>query len=528
MEVSSAPFAQQVTFLNTSSLKATAEFYGGTLGLPLVYETPGFVLFYQIAPGSFLGICLRADRTSGDSDGAIPTLVVGTTKEVDAWQVRLEAAGVELEKRAGPGISSDGKNIPGIYNLFIRDPAGYLVEIQVFVDPAWPKPPPALLSDGDSEQLVSMSATQVVSQLALGIVTPMQLIDAFVLQHAKTEAAVNAVPTVCVDRARAAAAKLTKTGHPSPVPPGYLYGLPVIIKDLTAVEGVRLTHGSPIYRDNVSTSSDPIVLQLEAKGAIIVGKSNTPEFGAGSNTFNPVFGATVSPFDVRRSAGGSSGGAAAALASGTAWLATGSDLGGSLRIPAAFCGVYGFRVSPGRIGRNGMSGPLVSLHPITGPMARNVVDLALFLDAMIDWKHEQQAGWTFSAPFNLPPSCSCYSDIVAPAVYRSLLPSRVAWSPDLNGLIRDIVDPETLAMCEAAARFFATADGGGAEFSTACPDLHQSRMIFNVSGLSSRDTRWQTLCLHVFLASQVTLHFNQICGAGPARYVLCSRPRRRH
>jgi catechol 2,3-dioxygenase-like lactoylglutathione lyase family enzyme/D-Tyr-tRNAtyr deacylase len=137
------PFGQQVTFLNTSSLEATADFYGGTLGLPLVYEVPGFVLFYRCASDSFLGICLRAERTAGDTAGAIPTLVVGTTQEVDAWQARLEAAGVELEKRAGPGVSSDGKSIPSIYNLFIRDPAGYLVEIQVFLDEAWPRPPPA-------------------------------------------------------------------------------------------------------------------------------------------------------------------------------------------------------------------------------------------------------------------------------------------------------------------------------------------------------------------------------------------------
>ena len=122
----------------------------------------------------------------------------------------------------------------------------------------------------------------------------------------------------------------------------------------------------------------------------------------------------------------------------------------------------------------------MSLHSITGPMARNVADLALFLDAMIDWKHEQQAGWAFHTVQSTP-ACSCYSDTIAPAVYRSLLPSRVAWSPDLNGLIKDIVDPETLTMCEAAARFFATADGGGAKLTTACPDLHQSRMIFNVS-----------------------------------------------
>ena len=176
----------------------------------------------------------------------------------------------------------------------------------MFLDSAWPSPSLfPVQSSTDAEALVALSATEAVARLRLGTVTPMQLIDAFVWQHSKSEAAVNAVPITCIDRARAAAARLADTGHPSPVPLGYLYGLPVIIKDLSNVEGVRTTQGSPIYRDTIALTSDAVVLELEKKGAIIVGKSNTPEFGAGSNTFNPIFGATVTPFDVRRSAGGS-------------------------------------------------------------------------------------------------------------------------------------------------------------------------------------------------------------------------------
>ena len=135
-----APFGQCVTFLNTYSLEATAEFYGRVVGLPLVYEQPGFVLFYKVSPSAYLGICLRApgSRADGDARGAIPTLVCGTTAEVDSWQSKLEAAGIAIEKRAGPGVSSDGKHIPTLYNLFVRDPGGYLVEFQVFLDPAWP------------------------------------------------------------------------------------------------------------------------------------------------------------------------------------------------------------------------------------------------------------------------------------------------------------------------------------------------------------------------------------------------------
>ena len=147
----------------------------------------------------------------------------------------------------------------------------------------------------------------------------------------------------------------------------------------------------------------------------------------------------------------------AALASGTAWLATGSDLGGSLRIPASFCSVYGFRVSPGRVPKpETPSGPLVALHSIGGPMARTVSDLAIFLDAMVDLGTERQLGWDFDAPYNLPEGAQCYADVVSPAVYPTLLPARVAWSPDLNGLITSLVESETLSMCEAAAQWFGT------------------------------------------------------------------------
>src|ERR1700687_1635090 len=125
--------------------------------------------------------------------------------------------------------------------------------------------------------------------------------------------------------------------------------MPVPIKDLTNVEGVLTTQGSPIYKDNIPAHSDLLVEHLERNGGLIYAKSNTPEFGAGANTFNEVFGATRNPWDLSRSAAGSSGGAAAALASGTAWFAHGTDLGGSLRNPASFCGVVGLRPSIGRV-----------------------------------------------------------------------------------------------------------------------------------------------------------------------------------
>lgn len=483
-----APFGQCVTFLNTYSLEATSEFYGRIVGLPLVYEQPGFVLFYKVSPSAYLGICLRAagSREAGDFKGAIPTLVCGKTAEVDSWQDKLEKAGVAIEKPAGSGVSSDGKHIPTLYNLFVRDPGGYLVEFQVFLDPAWP-PIQCPLLGVEGAELVGMSACAIVARLRAGELSPMQCIDAFAAQHARCDTAVNAVPILCLERARAATRVLASRPPPSPLPPGYLHGLPVVVKDLSAVAGVPFVRGSQIHADDIAEESSALVLALEAKGAIVVGKSNVPEYGAGSQTFNPVFGATLNPFDVRRSAGGSSGGAAAALASGTAWLATGSDLGGSLRVPAAFCGVYGFRVTPGRVLRETAtaSGPFVSLHSIDGPMARSVADLALFLDAMVDFSTPRQLGWDFDAPFDLPAGASCYSDCCSGCGISasSLMPQRVAWSADLNGLLAGMLDGETADMCRTAACWFGSGGGGGGAAVVAeacCPDLSDSKMIFNL------------------------------------------------
>src|SRR5437868_1653079 len=200
---------------------------------------------------------------------------------------------------------------------------------------------------------------------------------------------------------------------------GLLAGLPIPIKDLFNVEGVRNTQGSPIFKDTISTRSDLVVEHLEANGAVIYAKSNTPEFGAGANTFNEVFGATRNPWDLSRSASGSSGGAAAALASGTAWLAHGTDLGGSLRNPASFCGVVGMRPSIGRVayGRSAQIDRTISVH---GPMARNLEDLALLLDAM--------SGEHPADPLSLP---------ALPVSFRSAVrsaapPTRIAYSADLG------------------------------------------------------------------------------------------------
>ena len=180
------------------------------------------------------------------------------------------------------------------------------------------------------QELVRTTACAIVDKLNSGEVTPLDLLEVLEKRIAEVDGEVNALPTLCFDRARAHARTLMKKPLGER---GLLAGMPVPIKDLTDVEGVLTTQGSTIYKDRVPAHSDLLVERLENNGGLIYAKSNTPEFGAGANTFNGVFGATRNPWDLSRSAAGSSGGAAAALATGTAWLAHGSDMGGSLRTP---------------------------------------------------------------------------------------------------------------------------------------------------------------------------------------------------
>ena len=196
------------------------------------------------------------------------------------------------------------------------------------------------------QELVKATACAVVDKLNRGEVTPLDLLDVLEKRIAEVDGKVNALPTLCFDRARAHARKLMKKPKGER---GLLAGMPVPIKDLTSVEGVLTTQGSPIYRNNIPARSDILVERQESSGGVIYAKSNTPEFGAGANTFNEVFGATRNPCDTSRSAAGSSVGAAVALATGMAWLAHGSDMGRSLRNPASFCGIVGLRPSIGRV-----------------------------------------------------------------------------------------------------------------------------------------------------------------------------------
>ncbi len=214
----------------------------------------------------------------------------------------------------------------------------------------------------DGRELIRLTAREAVALLARGEVTPLDLVDAALARIEATDAALAAVPTLCADRARRRAREIMTAGDGGAAAGGaWLAGLPVVIKDLTDVAGVRTTYGSTIFADHVPETSDILVKRLERNGAIVLGKSNTPEFGAGANTFNEVFGKSRNPWNTALTCGGSSGGSAVALAVGQSWLATGSDLGGSLRIPASFCSVVGLRPSPGRVARSGTALPFDTL-----------------------------------------------------------------------------------------------------------------------------------------------------------------------
>ena len=210
--------------------------------------------------------------------------------------------------------------------------------------------------------------------------SPVELVESCIARIAAVDHAVNAVVARDFDRARTAA-RVAEAAVMRGEALGALHGLPFGVKDLEETAGLRTTFGSPLFRDYVPAEDEGTVARLRAAGGIVLGKTNTPEFGAGANTRNGVYGATGNPFDPVRSCAGSSGGSAVALATGMLPLATGSDLGGSLRNPAAFCGIVGFRPSAGVVPseRRGLGWSPLS---VLGPMARNVPDLCLMLSAM--------------------------------------------------------------------------------------------------------------------------------------------------
>ncbi len=243
-------------------------------------------------------------------------------------------------------------------------------------------------------------------------------------------------------------------------PTGSLHGVPIAHKDLVATAGIRTTSGSPVFAETVPDADDLLVERARAAGAIVLGKTNTPEFGAGSQTFNPVFGATRNPYDLTKTCGGSSGGAAVALACGMVPIADGSDLGGSLRNPASFCNVVGFRPTPGRVPSWPSSNAWQDLS-VEGPMARTVEDVAVLLSVL--------AGPDPRVPISLVEP----GDGFAPPLDTDLGRPLVAWAPAADGVMP--FDPRIPEVIDGARGVF---ESLGCRTDDAFPDLRGAREVF--------------------------------------------------
>ncbi len=311
-----------------------------------------------------------------------------------------------------------------------------------------------------SSELCFMSASVLAHEIRARRLSATEVMDAHIAQIERLNPALNAIVTFLPERgrehARAVDAALARGADPGP-----LAGLPVAHKDLVPTRGVRTTFGSRIYRDFVPDTDAILVERLREAGAIMIGKTNTPEFGAGSQTFNAMFGATRNPYDLAKTCGGSSGGAAAALAAGLLPIADGSDLGGSLRNPASFCNVVGLRPSAGRV-PNWPSASAWFDMPVLGPMARTVADAALLFSAM--------AGPDARAPLCLEEPGSVFR---AP-LGRDFKGTRIAWSSDLGGLP---IEPEVARTIAAQRRVFTEL---GCIVEDATPDLRDADEIFCV------------------------------------------------
>ena len=306
--------------------------------------------------------------------------------------------------------------------------------------------------------LCELTACQLVAYLREKRVSAREVMAAHLTRIDQINPTVNAivtlVPEAALDAADVADAALAAGNAVGP-----LHGLPVAHKDLFVTAGIRTTFGSLAFADHVPDETALIVERERQAGAITIGKTNTPEFGAGSQTFNQVFGATRNPYDPTKTCGGSSGGAATALATGMVPIADGSDFGGSLRNPASFCNVVGLRPSPGRVPRWPSPAPWFGFN-VHGPMARTVADVALLLDAI--------AGPDARAPLSQAVPAPRLSE----GLGRDLRGLRVAWSPDLGGLP---VDPAVTSVLD---RQRSTFEALGCVTDEAHPDLADADEIF--------------------------------------------------
>ncbi len=310
--------------------------------------------------------------------------------------------------------------------------------------------------------LTQHTAVELKDLIAARSVSPVEVLEAHLQRIAAVNPKLNAIVTVDETGARAAAKRIEAKilrGEPA----GVLAGLPVVVKDVTETAGIRTTYGCPLYKDFVPTEDAEVVARLKAAGAIILGKTNTPEFATGANTVNDVFGATLNPWNPEMSPAGSSGGSAVSVATGMAALGHGTDFGCSIRMPAAFNGIVGLRTTPGLVPNDPM--PLIGdAGQVHGPLARTAEDAALMLDAM--------AGFSDTSPISVTPP------------WRSAL-DEVRSIGDLNGLrigyVADIaaigVDEEIAALCHSAA---AALGETGARVEEISLDLSEGREAYKV------------------------------------------------
>jgi amidase len=305
-----------------------------------------------------------------------------------------------------------------------------------------------------------MTAGELAGRLRAKQLSAVEVMTAHLAQIERFNPLVNAIVTLLPERALEGACAADDALARGELL-GPLHGLPVAHKDLFATRGIRTTFGSPIFRDFVPATSALIVERLQQAGAITIGKTNTPEFGAGSQTFNPVFGPTLNPYDASKTCGGSSGGAAVALACGMLPIADGSDMGGSLRNPASFCNVVGLRPSPGRVPSYPDRAGWFSIG-VDGPMARTVADVALMLSAI--------AGPDRRSPIALAEA----PDIFARPLGRDFRGVSVAWSGNLGDLP---VDPSVVAVLDSQRPTFETL---GCVVEDATPDWSDADAIFKI------------------------------------------------
>ncbi len=282
--------------------------------------------------------------------------------------------------------------------------------------------------------LTDHSASDLARMIAARKVAPSEVMAAYLERIAAVNPALNAIVSLRDADDLMQEARLADDAPHK----GWLHGLPLAVKDLVATDGLRTTWGSPLFTDHVPDADDLVAARMRAAGGIFIGKTNVPEWGQGSHTFNPVFGATGNPYDLSYSAGGSSGGAAAALAQRLLPVADGSDMMGSLRNPAAFCNVYGFRPSWGLVPKDAEGDSFLATLSTEGPMGRTVEDVARLLTVL--------AGPNPQVPFGWPGA-----DFAA-ALDQPMKGLRIGWLGDWGGAYA--MEPGILALCEAGLRVF--------------------------------------------------------------------------